>query len=58
MRYAHYNYILVDNEEQGYRLHIDGYSGDAGMTKFKVNGNILRMGNPWEVESSPISYVS
>ena len=31
-RYAYYDYILVDSEEEGYRLHIDGFSGDAGKT--------------------------
>ena len=30
-RYAFYEYFLVDSEKDGYRLHIDGYSGDAGM---------------------------
>ncbi|KAL3873451.1 hypothetical protein ACJMK2_036567 [Sinanodonta woodiana] len=29
-RYAIYEYFLVESEDNGYRLNIDGYSGDAG----------------------------
>lgn len=36
---AAYDYFLVENEDQGYRLHIDGYSGDAGDGLTKHDGN-------------------
>jgi len=29
-REANYEYFMVEDELQGYRLHVDGYSGDAG----------------------------
>lgn len=28
--YAHYDHFYIENEENGYRLHISGYSGTAG----------------------------
>ncbi|KAK3093001.1 hypothetical protein FSP39_009863 [Pinctada imbricata] len=38
-RHALYDYFLVEDETEGYRLHIDGYSGDAGDAMNKHNGH-------------------
>lgn len=29
-KYANYHYVMVEMEREGYKLHIDGYTGDAG----------------------------
>ncbi|KAL4237621.1 Fibrinogen C domain containing 1 [Mactra antiquata] len=38
-KYAEFDYFIVENEEEGYRINIDGYSGDAGDGFTKHNGN-------------------
>ncbi|KAK3597392.1 hypothetical protein CHS0354_040117 [Potamilus streckersoni] len=38
-RYAIYEFFLVDSEDMGYRLNIDGYSGDAGDGLGKHDGS-------------------
>ncbi|XP_053405928.1 uncharacterized protein LOC123565891 [Mercenaria mercenaria] len=38
-KYAEFDYFLVDNEEEGYKLHIDAYNGDAGDGLTKHDGS-------------------
>lgn len=36
---AEYDYFMIDDEEEGYRLHIGGYHGDAGDGMAKHNNH-------------------
>jgi hypothetical protein len=38
-RFAEFDYFLVDSEDEGYKLHIDGYNGDAGDGLTKHDGS-------------------
>ncbi|XP_060562906.1 uncharacterized protein LOC132722417 [Ruditapes philippinarum] len=38
-KFAEFDYFLVDSEDEGYKLHIDGYNGDAGDGLTKHDGS-------------------
>lgn len=40
-KYAEFDYFLVESEDQAYKLHIDGYTGDAGDGLTKHTGSMF-----------------